>query len=101
MFDVDNRVGLMVDNVPNKRKSIEPCEMIFNRIYVNSSGFLTACCSDYNGMLTVADLNEIDLKDAWKCKMLQELRRQHLQREMEIINALIVCIILIKKILCL
>lgn len=83
VHEADNRVGIMPGKDGKVEISVHPCDMIFNRIHVNSSGFLTACCSDYNGMLTVVDLHETDLKTGWESEPFRQLRRQHLERNIE------------------
>ena len=81
VHEANNRAGIMVNIERTEKASIDPCAMLFNRIHINSSGYLTACCSDYNGMLEIADLRKTDLKTAWENEVFRELRRQHMKNE--------------------
>jgi len=59
------------------------CSIIFNRLHVTVEGYLTACCVDYENQLVVADLNKIDIKEAWFNMVFQELRRKHINGDLE------------------
>jgi pyruvate-formate lyase-activating enzyme len=57
---------------------VSPCAMVFNRIHLTYEGYLSACCTDFEGNLVVADLNTMPLKEAWESEIFQELRRRHI-----------------------
>ena len=57
-----------------------PCPMVFNRLHITAEGFLDACCADSDGLLVVADLHTMSLKDAWYSDTMIDLRRQHLKK---------------------
>lgn len=65
----ETKQGFKTDNI---------CMMPFNRLHVTCEGFLTLCCVDYQNYLTVADLKEVSLADAWRSTVFQEMRIRHL-----------------------
>jgi len=60
-----------------------PCFMVFSRLHITYNGYLTACCQDFSNDLLLADLNKISLKEAWMSKNAVELRKAHLNRNLE------------------
>ncbi|EOS39508.1 radical SAM protein [Lachnospiraceae bacterium] len=58
-----------------------PCGMLFNRFHVTCEGLLDACCVDFGYEMAVADLREISLAEAWRSDVMREIRRKHLQGE--------------------
>ncbi len=60
-----------------------PCPEAFKTIHVTVEGFLDACCADTDGLLVVADLHKMSLKDAWNSDVFVNLRRQHLEKRLE------------------
>lgn len=58
-----------------------PCSMLFNRAHVTWEGYLTTCCVDYENNLTVADLNQVSLKEGWESTVYQEFRKRHMQKD--------------------
>lgn len=59
------------------------CLLPFNRLHVSGEGYLTLCCTDYQNYLTVADLKEVSLREAWNSEFFQDFRRRHLTQEIE------------------
>lgn len=59
------------------------CPMIFKNLYITYEGYLTMCCVDFQNYLVVADLNKESLKDAWNNQYAQELRRRHLNHNLD------------------
>ncbi|MBU0690573.1 SPASM domain-containing protein, partial [bacterium] len=43
----------------------------------------TTCCVDYENNLTVADLNQVSLKDGWESTVYQEFRKRHMQKDVK------------------
>jgi hypothetical protein len=41
-----------------------PCPMVFERIHVTCEGYYSACCSDFDRDLILADLNRVSLDEA-------------------------------------
>ena len=60
-----------------------PCSMVFTRLHITFNGYLTACCQDFNYDLLLADLKKTPLKEAWVSKNAIELRRAHINRNVE------------------
>jgi len=67
-----------VGPVTAELSTVSPCSMVFNRIHLTYEGYLSACCTDFEGKLVVADLNKMPLKEAWESEIFQELRRRHI-----------------------
>lgn len=59
------------------------CMMVFNRLHVTFEGHVTLCCADYQNYLTVADLNDMSLQDAWLSETFRDIRRRHLEDKLE------------------
>ena len=59
------------------------CMMVFNRLHVTFEGHVTLCCADYQNYLTVADLNDVTLQDAWLSETFRDIRRRHLEDKLE------------------
>ncbi len=59
------------------RTKRKPCEQLFQRLSVLWDGTVTMCCSDYDGFLTIGNINKDSLKDLWLSGKLQEMRRRH------------------------
>ena len=75
---------LIEKNIVDKIKSGSmPCEMVFNRLHVTCEGYLDACCVDADGMLTVADLHSVSLKDAWNSEIMRDLRKQFIDGKLK------------------
>ncbi len=58
-----------------------PCNYPFNSVIVTCEGYLTACCMDFENLLTYADLNKVSLKDAWNNFIITELRKKHINKD--------------------
>lgn len=57
---------------------IIPCHYLFNVINVSYEGYLTGCCTDFQNYLAYADLNKTSLLDGWTNSVITNLRKQHL-----------------------
>jgi len=56
------------------KKEYRPCGEVYRKLSVDWDGKISCCCSDYDNHLTVGDINESTLKDAWKCDKLKAFR---------------------------
>lgn len=74
---------LTVENNENDVKSSCPCPLLFNSINITYEGYLTACCTDFQNYLVVANLNEMDLKTAWNSQAFKNLRKMHIEKNVE------------------
>ena len=66
------RLGNMVDSIP--------CWGLFNCARVTWDGWLTACCFDHTGHFKIANLHDVSLTEAWNNYKFVNLRKQHLER---------------------
>lgn len=93
IVNVRNQSGMMPEiinllscyNTSNKIQAerLIPCHYVFNTINVSCEGYLTACCTDFENYLAYADLNKTTLKEAWHNKVITELRKKHLKKELK------------------
>ena len=51
------------------------CPYPFSHAIVTCEGYLSLCCLDYQNYLAVADLHECSLKEAWECKIAENMRK--------------------------
>ena len=80
MYEINN---LLIDEKCAKyNPQNDICPIIFNNFYVTYEGYLTMCCSDFQNYLTVADLNQESLKEAWNNEYAEYLRKCHLQHDL-------------------
>lgn len=74
-LSVDQKLGIHPEN--------NICPIIFKNLYVTYEGYLTMCCADFQNYLVVADLNKENLKEAWNNKYARNLRKRHLEHNLE------------------
>lgn len=60
-----------------------PCPMVFGGIYITYEGYLSACCTNFDNHVVVADLNKVSLKEAWYGEKMTELRKRHLENNLK------------------
>jgi len=86
-WDCGTQQGFMLANqgvlIDKKESKIDFCNLPFNRLHVTSEGFLTLCCTDYENYLTVADLNETNLINAWNNQLFISMRKRHLSGDLK------------------
>lgn len=85
--DVSNQGGNMYENNGIRMDNAQlishlPCEQMYNRLHINSDGFLEACCVDFDNLLAIADLRKMSLREAWHDEKFIDLRRQNLTGDM-------------------
>ena len=56
---------------------LEPCELLWERLYVWYDGKINPCDFDYKSYLSVGNIEEISIKDAWLGKGYNKLREAH------------------------
>jgi MoaA/NifB/PqqE/SkfB family radical SAM enzyme len=59
------------------------CWSLFTSAHVTYDGLLSACCFDHDGRFTMGDLKRQSFMDAWHSKTFQELRKAHINDEVE------------------
>ena len=84
--NVGNQGGLMYKEnrylaIGNKLQGHDKCYLPFNSITITHEGYLTACCTDFENYLVIADLNKVSLKEAWESEKFQKLREMHIKKE--------------------
>ena len=57
-----------------------PCYYPFTHIAISFEGFLTVCNEDALNKMAVLDINNMTLKDAWYSQEMKEIRKKHLQK---------------------
>jgi wyosine [tRNA(Phe)-imidazoG37] synthetase (radical SAM superfamily)/SAM-dependent methyltransferase len=62
-------------------KHNSPCNVLWNSINVTCEGYLSLCCSESDNRLIVEDLNQKSLKEAWLGEKMNEIRKKHLQND--------------------
>jgi biotin synthase-like enzyme len=62
-----------------------PCWSVFTEGHITHDGILSACCfgNGLDGGLAMADLKEMSFMDGWNTTKYQELRRAHLNKNVE------------------
>lgn len=78
MYELNNRLTLDVDT--NTIRPKLPCSLLFDSVTITYEGYMSACCTDFQNYLIVADLNKVSLLEGWNGKVFQELRRRHLKK---------------------
>jgi len=56
---------------------LEPCELLWERLYVWYDGKINPCDFDYKSFLSVGNIKETSIKEAWLGKGFEKLREAH------------------------
>lgn len=67
----------------NNYANVCPCPMVFGGIYITYEGYLSACCTNFDNHVVVADLKDMSLREAWYGEKMTELRKRHLQNNLK------------------
>lgn len=67
----------------NSYPNLCPCPMVFGGIYITYEGYLSACCTNFDNHVVVADLKEMSLEEAWYGEKMTELRKRHLEQDLK------------------
>lgn len=60
-----------------------PCYVMWNSLFITWEGYATACCADFQNYFVYADLNQTSIKEAWHNEKITELRKRHLNGDIE------------------
>ena len=60
-----------------------PCWSIFTEGHISFDGRLSACCFDHDYRFDMGDLKEIGFMDAWHSQKFQDLRKAHLNQNVD------------------
>ena len=63
-------------NEENKFRMKSPCILPFTQVIVRPDGTVTKCCNDPLSKITLGDLNHQTLREIWRGKAYQELRKE-------------------------
>jgi radical SAM protein with 4Fe4S-binding SPASM domain len=64
----------------------DPCENLWDRMYVWFDGKVNPCDADYKSYLSYGSAKEYDLKELWNNKAISKTREQHTQKNRNEIN---------------
>ena len=64
----------------------DPCENLWDRMYVWFDGKVNPCDADYKSYLSYGNVKEFSIKQLWNNKKIQTLRNQHLTNQRKEIN---------------
>ena len=64
----------------------DPCENLWDRMYVWFDGKVNPCDADYKSYLSYGSAKEYDLKKLWNNKVISKTREQHTQKNRNEIN---------------
>lgn len=64
-------------------QSMLPCWSLFTIPHISYDGHMSACFSDFNKNLYMADLNQVSFLEAWHSTAFQALRKSHLNKNIK------------------
>jgi len=74
-------------SVPQSYRASIPCPQAFNRINVTAEGLLSICClalsNSLAGLTCVANLNEVNLEDAFYNDAFKTIREKHIKNDIK------------------
>lgn len=73
---IRNNRGGGSKNRHNVYQPKSPCILPFTQMIVRPDGKVSLCCNDPLGEYTMADLNEVTIKEAWNSTMYQNIRKK-------------------------
>ena len=59
----------------------DPCENLWDRMYVWFDGKVNPCDADYKSYLSFGNVTENSIRDIWNNKIIEELRNKHLAKK--------------------
>ena len=61
-----------------------PCPSPWDQLVVNAQGEILPCCCDYEGnSLSLGNLRDMTLREAWQGEKMEHIRRKHLERKFD------------------
>lgn len=64
-----------------KRMNYNPCEYLWTSLYIQYDGTVALCCEDYEGMVTLGDVNKQRISEIWHGEKMEEMRNAHLSKK--------------------
>ena len=75
------------DTYNNKVNNIKkPCTQLWERVYIWYDGTINPCDFDYKSKLSVGNINDITIKEAWHNLLYKNMRKNHLNEKRSSIN---------------
>ena len=66
----------------NKNEDInDPCENLWDRMYIWFDGKVNPCDADYKSFLSFGNINESSIKKIWNNQIIESLRNKHLNNK--------------------
>ena len=59
----------------------DPCEMLWDRMYIWFDGKVNPCDSDYKSYLSYGNCKNSSIREVWKSEKITKIREQHLQND--------------------
>ncbi len=72
-------------NIPHET-IVDPCEKLWDRMYVWFDGKVNPCDADYKSYLSYGSAKEYSLKDLWNSKIIENTRSEHAKENRKNIN---------------
>tara|TARA_B100001250_G_scaffold196494_2_gene168796 strand:+ start:167 stop:1315 length:1149 start_codon:yes stop_codon:yes gene_type:complete len=66
--------------------TVDPCENLWDRMYVWFDGKVNPCDADYKSYLSYGDAKKFSLKELWNNKVISNTRKMHLNKKRTKIN---------------
>ena len=64
----------------------DPCELLWDRMYVWFDGKVNPCDADYKSHLSYGNVKENSIKEIWESKIIAKTRENHLSGKRKNIN---------------
>lgn len=65
---------------------VDPCENLWDRMYVWFDGKVNPCDADYKSYLSYGSAKEFDIKELWSNKIISKTREEHINKKRNKIN---------------
>ena len=79
MYHANNQSGQVDFPLP----MMKDCNLPFSKAHFTAEGYIRACCNDYENFLAVEDITKMKIIDAWNSLLFRELRRKHLNDQLD------------------
>ena len=65
---------------------VDPCENLWDRMYVWFDGKVNPCDADYKSYLSYGNAKDFDIKELWSNKIISKTREEHENKKRNKIN---------------
>jgi radical SAM protein with 4Fe4S-binding SPASM domain len=80
----------VLDHIPSKIERY-PCLSLWENVFVNSDGKVSACCMDWDQSLVTGDTTDQSLAEIWHGEQLKHLRKLHIEKKEQSISLCKTC----------